>query len=131
MEQQEPMDDASEPKEVRPVELKELGGGGTSADRASIQALADVALPITVELGRVSMSIRELLDTGPGSVIELDREATDPVDILAGGRIIARGEVVVIGRTLGVRVTELTRSIDKEVDRVEPTEPEEEPRQAA
>jgi flagellar motor switch protein FliN len=92
---------------VRPAELEEFDAVAGDSDAAQIEVLSDVVLPITVELGRVSKRIRELLSTGPGSVIQLDRQTSDPVDVLAGGRLIARGEVVVVGSSMGVRITEL------------------------
>ena len=102
--------------EVRRVELRELKAAGAPPVPRRVAALADVALPVTVELGRTTLRIRDLLSTGPGSVIELDRDARSPVDIFAGGRLIARGEVVVIGDMFGVRVTEVAEGIHNEED---------------
>lgn len=79
----------------------------TGTDPASLGALADVELELTVELGETRRNIRDILDMGPGSVMELDKHAGDSVDILVNGRLVARGEVVVIGENYGVRITEL------------------------
>ena len=64
-------------------------------------------MSVTVELGRSSLSVEEVLALGPGSVVELDKLAGEPVDVLVNGRLIARGEVVVVDENFGVRVTEI------------------------
>jgi flagellar motor switch protein FliN/FliY len=69
--------------------------------------LADVTMGITAELGRSTVTIRDLLSIAPGAVIDLDRAATAPVDILVNGTVIARGEVVVIDEEFGVRILEI------------------------
>jgi flagellar motor switch protein FliN/FliY len=69
--------------------------------------LHDVELEVTAELGRTRMSVRELLALAPGAVIELDRAAGGPVDLLVNDRVIARGEVVVIDESFGIRITEI------------------------
>lgn len=77
-------------------------GGGQNID-----LIRDVPLRITVELGRTSMTVREVLGLAAGSVIELDRLAGEPVDILANDRVIAHGEVVVVDENFGVRITDM------------------------
>jgi len=80
------------------------------AERAGAEALgflADVALPIEIRLGAAQLAIGELLELAPGSVVALERRAEDPVEIVAAGRVIARGEMVVVDDGLGVRITEL------------------------
>ena len=67
----------------------------------------DVPLEVTVELGRTKKYIKEILEFSPGSIIELDKLAGDPVDILVNGKIIAKGEVVVIDENFGVRITDI------------------------
>jgi flagellar motor switch protein FliN/FliY len=69
--------------------------------------LADVEMGVTAELGRCRMSVRELLALTPGAVIDLDRAAGAPVDLLVSGTLIARGEVVVIDEEFGIRISEL------------------------
>ncbi|WP_098503234.1 flagellar motor switch protein FliN [Tepidiforma thermophila] len=64
---------------------------------------------VTVELGRTRLTVAEVLGLGPGSVIELDRIAGEPVDILVNDRLVARGEVVVVDENFGVRVVEVVR----------------------
>jgi flagellar motor switch protein FliN/FliY len=65
------------------------------------------ALEVTVELGRTSKSISEILDFAPGTILELDKIAGEPVDVLVNGKFVAKGEVVVIEESFGVRVTEI------------------------
>jgi flagellar motor switch protein FliN/FliY len=67
----------------------------------------DVPLQVTVELGRTRKQIREILQFGAGTVIELDKLAGEPVDILVNGKFIAKGEVVVIDESFGVRITDI------------------------
>ena len=67
----------------------------------------DVPLQVTVELGRTRKLIRDILELAPGSVIELDKLAGEPVDILVNGKLIAKGEVVVIDDNFGVRITKI------------------------
>jgi flagellar motor switch protein FliN/FliY len=72
-----------------------------------IGLLLEVPLSISVELGRTSLTIRELLALGQGSILQLDRHAGEPVDVLVNGKRLARGEVVVIDEDFGIRVTEV------------------------
>jgi flagellar motor switch protein FliN/FliY len=69
--------------------------------------LHDVEMGVTAELGRRRMSVRDLLSLTPGAVIELDRAAGSPVDVLVNGTLIARGEVVVIDEEFGIRISEI------------------------
>ncbi len=72
-----------------------------------IEMLHGVDMEVTVELGRARMTVRELLALTPGNVLELDRAAGSPADLLVNGRLIARGEVVVVGEDFGLRITEI------------------------
>jgi flagellar motor switch protein FliN/FliY len=72
-----------------------------------LEMLHGVVMDVTVELGRTKMSVRELLALTPGTVLELDRAAGSPADLLVNGRLIARGEVVVVDEDFGLRVTEI------------------------
>lgn len=74
---------------------------------SGIEMLLDISLPVTVELGRTRMMIRDILHLAPGSVLELDKLAGEPVDILINDKSIARGEVVVIDENFGVRLTSI------------------------
>ncbi len=81
-----------------------------AGDGRSIDLLYTVDMAVTVELGRTRMAMRELLALRPGKVIELDRSARAPVDILVNNTLLAHGEVVVVDEELGVRVTEIASS---------------------
>ncbi|MFC6345299.1 flagellar motor switch protein FliN, partial [Nocardioides hankookensis] len=72
-----------------------------------IELLHGVDMEVTVEIGRTRMTVRDLLDLTPGAVLELDRAAGSPADLLVNGRLIARGEVVVIDEDFGLRITEI------------------------
>ncbi|MDF2611846.1 MAG: hypothetical protein K0R92_3320 [Lachnospiraceae bacterium] len=75
----------------------------------NIDLLMDVPLEVTVELGRTSKSIKEILDFSPGTIIELNRLAGEPIDVLVNGKFVAKGEVVVMEEAFGIRVTEITK----------------------
>jgi flagellar motor switch protein FliN len=79
----------------------------------ALELLSDVEMEVTVELGRTSMPIRELLSLQPGMVVEIDRVAGAPIDVLVNGRRIASGEVVVIDEEFGVRITEIVAVGDR------------------
>lgn len=86
----------------------------STADAASIRGiemLHGVIMDVTVELGRTRMSVRDLLALSPGTVLELDRAAGSPADLLVNGRLIARGEVVVVDEDFGLRVTEILEDV--------------------
>ncbi len=82
-------------------------GGVVPSQRTSMRVLYDVEMTLTVELGRVRLPLRDVLDLAPGAVLELDRAAASPADILVNGRLIARGEVVVVDEDYGVRITQI------------------------
>jgi flagellar motor switch protein FliN/FliY len=75
--------------------------------RGSLDMLHDVEMEVSAELGRTRMSVRELLTLVPGAIVELDRAAGSPADLLVNGRLIARGEVVVVDENFGIRITEI------------------------
>ncbi|GGN79186.1 hypothetical protein GCM10010112_53570 [Actinoplanes lobatus] len=79
------------------------GSGG----RRGLDMLYDVEMEVSAELGRTRMSVRELLSLTPGAIVELDRAAGSPADLLVNGRLIARGEVVVVDENFGIRITEI------------------------
>ena len=86
-------------------ELPDLGAGAAPGETRDLRLLADVQVELAVEIGRVKLPLRDLLSLAPGSVLELDRAADAPVDVLVNGCLVARGEVVVIDGEFGVRVT--------------------------
>lgn len=75
----------------------------------NIGLIMDVPLEVTVELGRTSKSIKEILEFAPGTIIELNKLAGEPVDVLVNGKFVAKGEVVVIEESFGIRVTEIIK----------------------
>lgn len=93
---------------VRSVQFGQIeGGGGPAGPASSIDLLKDVPLVVQAELGRTKMLVKEILKLGVNSVIELDKEAGEPVDVLVNNKMIARGEVVEIDGNFGVRITEI------------------------
>jgi flagellar motor switch protein FliN/FliY len=78
-----------------------------ASPRTGLDLLHDVEMEVTAEIGRTRMSVRELLSLTPGGIVELDRAAGAPADLLVNGKLIARGEVVVIDENFGIRVTEI------------------------
>jgi flagellar motor switch protein FliN/FliY len=77
------------------------------------ELLLDVPLEVTVQLGRTRMTINELLSLGPGSVVELDKVAGEPLDIIINDRLVARGEAVVINDKFGVRITDIVSKAER------------------
>ena len=75
----------------------------------NIDVVLDVPLEVTVELGKTSKSIKEILDFAPGTVVELNRLAGEPIDVLVNGKYVAKGEVVVIGEAFGIRITDVIK----------------------
>jgi flagellar motor switch protein FliN/FliY len=93
---------------IEEIELEQLlPFDADPASDTDIGLLLEVPLSISVELGRTSLTIRELLALGQGSILQLDRHAGEPVDVLVNGKRLARGEVVVIDEDFGIRVTEV------------------------
>jgi flagellar motor switch protein FliN len=97
------------PLAARPAEFGTLEGSAEPAVRggANIDLLLDVQLPVAIELGRTQMSISDILELGTGSIVELDKLAGEPVDILVNNKALAKGEVVVLDENFGVRITSL------------------------
>jgi len=91
---------------VKPVEFQQLKPSDEMTGRDNVERLLDVSLSLSVELGRKQMQIKEILDLGPGKIIELDKLAGEPVDLLVNGKLLAKGEVVVVDENFGVRITE-------------------------
>lgn len=107
--------DASEAPDAEEASLEEFGeppvetGGGAQ----NIDFILDIPLEVTVELGRTSMLINDLLQLGQGSVIELNKLAGEPLEILVNKKLIARGEVVVVNEKFGVRLTDIVSPIER------------------
>ncbi|HET7327443.1 MAG TPA: flagellar motor switch protein FliN [Nocardioidaceae bacterium] len=90
-----------------PMVAADLVSTTTTSQRRGIEFLHGVVMEVTVELGRTRMPVRDLLALTPGAVLELDRAAGSPADLLVNGRLIARGEVVVVDEDFGLRITEI------------------------
>ena len=95
---------------VQPAQFQNFSSNVNSVPgQENIGLIMDVPLEVTVELGRTTKSISEILDFAPGTIIELDRIAGEPIDVLVNGKFVAKGEVVVIEESFGVRVTEIIK----------------------
>jgi flagellar motor switch protein FliN len=94
------------PADVGPGGVATRPAGG-ALPRGGLDMLHDVEMEVSAELGRTRMSVRELLSLTPGAIVELDRAAGSPADLLVNGRLIARGEVVVVDENFGIRITEI------------------------
>lgn len=106
--QREPTPIAAAPTAHR-ARFSPLPEASPASNRNTLDLLAGLHMNVTVELGRTELTVSEVLGLGPGSVVELDRLAGEPVDILVNDRLIARGEVVVVDENFGVRVVEVVR----------------------
>ena len=92
---------------VQPAQFASFDAGEIAGNPSNLDLLLDIPLSITVELGRSKKLIREILELVPGSIVQLDKLAGDPVDILVNNKLVAKGEVVVIDENFGVRVTDI------------------------
>ena len=96
---------------VRPAQFAALRGGDASAaPPRNLGLLMDISLNVVAELGRTRMKIRDVLGLTPGSIIELDKVAGEPINVMVNGALIARGEVVVVDEQFGIRILEIVAS---------------------
>ncbi|MBK8977803.1 MAG: flagellar motor switch protein FliN [Planctomycetes bacterium] len=94
--------------DVRAVQFGELQHDGPRADeRRNLDLLLDVPIPVTVEVGGTRMTLDEVLALVPGSVVRLDKKAEDPIDLRVNGKLVARGEVVMVDDSYGLRITRI------------------------
>ncbi len=96
-----------DPMSVAGAAFDELAESAAAGGEVPISMLLDLTLPVSIELGRTTMTVQEVLRLGRGSVIQLERLAGEPIDIYVGDRRFAEGEVVVLGEHFGVRVTRI------------------------
>ena len=101
---------------VQALQYPNLQGGMNAGEQGNISLIMDVFMEMTVELGRTKKQIRDILGMGEGTIIELDKLAGEPVDILVNHKPIAKGEVVVIDENFGVRVTEILSPLERVSD---------------
>lgn len=92
---------------VEAPELSPSEGAGVEGDSNNLDLILDIPLRVTVELGRTRMVVSELLNLGQGSVIELNKLAGEPMEILVNDKLVARGEAVVVNEKFGVRLTDI------------------------
>jgi flagellar motor switch protein FliN len=105
-------EEAKAKHDVKKAEFQPLGPSVGAGEKAGMDILLDVTLPVSVELGKTKMTIKEVLSMSPGTVVELDRAAGEPVDILVSGKVIGKGEVVVVEDKFGVRISELVNRME-------------------
>lgn len=98
---------------VKPVQFAPLPQSPVASEQNPMDLLYDVALDLSVELGHTSLPVKDVLQLGPGSIVELDKLAGEPVDITVNGKLIARGEVVVVDENFGIRVTEIANKVER------------------
>jgi flagellar motor switch protein FliN len=98
---------AAQPEQPAEPQFDELGASAVSTAEVPLSMLLDLTFPVSIELGRTSMTVQEILRLGRGSVIQLERLAGEPIDVYVGDRRFAEGEVVVLGETFGVRITRI------------------------
>ena len=108
-----PLPQKHEPVPVQKAEFEDFSSESLAHLPKQLELLYDVPLEITVELGRSRLTLKEILDLSIGSIIELDKLTGEHVDILVNGKVIARGEVVVVEESFGVRVTEIVNPRDR------------------
>jgi flagellar motor switch protein FliN/FliY len=99
---------------VRSVEFGQIGYPNEKIQKSGVDLIMDVNVQVSVELGRSVMQVRDVLALGPGSVVELDKHAGEPVEVVVNNKMVARGEVVVIDENFGVRITEIVNAKGKE-----------------
>ncbi len=107
---------ASDPKTagVARAQFNDLGPNGASVNgEMNLNLILDVAVTLALEVGRARMPVRELLQLAPGSIVELDRLAGEPLDVLVNGVRIARGEVVVVNEKFGIRLTDVVSATER------------------
>lgn len=93
--------------------VKEVASSLTHAKSDSLNLLKDVNLTVTVELGRTKLTIQDILQFGQGSVVELEKLAGEPLDLYVNGKLIARGEAVIVNEKFGVRITDIVSKDDR------------------
>jgi len=92
---------------VQPIKFEEFTDGSLAVEKENIELLMDLQLQVSVELGKVKKPIKEILQFTQGTIVELDRLAGENVDVLVSGKVIAKGEVVVVDQNFGVRITQI------------------------
>ena len=99
--------------DVGRAKFDELEGNKPSGSSKDLDFILDIPLEVTVEMGRTRMLINDLLQLGQGSVIELNRLAGEPLDVLVNNKLVARGEVVVVSEKFGIRITDIVSPMER------------------
>ncbi len=107
-----------DPKDIQEISniADEVKAGDDALNKLKVQNLdfiLDIPLKVTVELGRTSVVIKDLLQLGQGSVLELDKLAGEPLEILVNGKLVAKGEVVVVNEKFGIRLTDIISPVER------------------
>ena len=103
---------SKQPDSLKPSPIEEMTGTDLGSD-PKLELLYDLQLPVSIELGRTNMLIKDILRLGRGSVIEFDKLVSEPVDVIINGKKVAEGEVVVIDKHFGIRITTLIDPTDR------------------
>jgi flagellar motor switch protein FliN/FliY len=112
----EALDEQASALDAEPVELEELTEDDkpiTGDEKRKLDAILDIPVTISMEVGRSNISIRNLLQLNQGSVVELDRVAGEALDVLVNGTLIAHGEVVVVNDKFGIRLTDVISQVER------------------
>lgn len=121
----EALDDAQQAVDQMQGEIAGLAANDAGLDlpdfaaAGRIDMLGDVDLDVSIELGRTEMLVEDVLKLGPGAVVELDKLAGDPVDIHVNGRLVARGEVLVLNDNFCIRVSEIVANLEEQAAQIE------------
>jgi flagellar motor switch protein FliN/FliY len=94
---------------VQSATFQNFAASNTAPGHENIDLIMDVPLEVTVELGRTSKSIKDILEFAPGTIVELNKIAGEPIDVLVNGKYVAKGEVVVIEESFGIKITEIIK----------------------
>lgn len=103
----EPDDSVIEVKKVEFVELDDAGSNARVPNPEAVDFVWDVPMTVEAVLGGTELTVKDVLEVAPGSIIELDRAYGEPVDVFLNGRLVARGDVVIIGDNFGIKITEI------------------------
>lgn len=113
LEEQDEVIPASGAMAADTAQFQELTAESKKGNEVQLDAILDVPVTISMEIGRTQISIRNLLQLNQGSVVELDRLAGEPMDVLVNGTLIAKGEVVVVNEKFGIRLTDIISPADR------------------
>lgn len=103
-----------EPRSGHPPAPADMSGGGAETGKdLNLEVILDVPVTLSMEVGRTRIPIRNLLQLNQGSVVELDREAGEPLDVFVNGTLIAHGEVVVVNEKFGIRLTDVVSPAER------------------